>query len=132
MYAADSVSVTWGSIILTGFAPGSFVTFKRNAPRISTVPGIGGGTDVRSYDNSCTCEVTLLMSSAVVADLNAAAKAGTRSPLVIRDLLGTEVDQMMCRLASEADSEFSDTLAQRKFTFTGLVGDISGGGGHDL
>ena len=133
MYAFGSVSVTFNNTILLGFVTGTPVTFKRNVPRHVTEVGADGlGTDVRSSNNSCICEVTLQSSSPTVAALNAAAAAGTRGTLVIRDNSGSELNRMVCRVAGEADSAYGDTLTERKFTFTGISGSTTGGGGHDL
>ncbi len=132
MYAFGSVTVTWGSHIVTGLVPGTPVVFKRNVPRISTSVGSDGkGCDVKSSNNSGICELTLQQSSPSVAYFNAQSKLDTRQPLVIRDLNGTEIDRAVMRCMGEADSSYGDTLGERKFSFTSIEVEIMGGGGHE-
>lgn len=131
MYAAESVSVTFGSLIITGFVKGSFVVAKRNEPIISTPIGSDGkGVDVKNANESGTFEFTLQQSSSSVADLNAAALALTRDSCVVRDLLGTELAQGVGRVTGLADAGFSNELGERKFVITCQHMVISGGGGH--
>ncbi len=133
MYAFGQVTVTWGSHILTGFAPGTPVNFKRNVPRISTQVGSDGkGCDTKTSNNSGLCEVTMQQSSPSVAYINAQAKLDTRQALVIRDLNGTELNRAMMRVMGEAESVYGEALGERKFSFTSIDVSIDGGGGHEV
>ena len=132
-YAFGGVSGTFGSTILQGFVLGTPISGKRNVPRVTTEVGADGkGCDVVSSNNSGIVELTFQASSPSVAALNAAAKALTRDTLTITDENGTEKLRMVCRVMGEADPVFGDTLGERKFTFTSIDIEISGGGGHTL
>lgn len=131
-YAFGAVSGTFGPIILEGFVLGATpISGKRNVPRVTTSVGSDGkGCDVISSNNSGIVELTFQASSPCVAKLNAAAKALTRDTLALYDENGTESLKMVCRLMGEADVVFGDALGERKFTFTSIDVQISGGGGH--
>jgi hypothetical protein len=130
-YAFGQVTGTFGSMILRGFALGSPMSGKRNVPRVTTNVGADGlGCDVVSSNNSGVIDLIFQASSPNVAQLNAAAKALTQDTLSLTDENGTEQVRMVCRVTGEADFSFGEELTTRKFTFTSIAIDISGGGGH--
>lgn len=95
-YSADEVIVTFGAVILGGFADGSFITVEQNEDSFSLVVGSDGDAcRSKSNNRSSRITATLLQSSAVNdllsaihnIDINSANGDGI-NPILVKDKTG--------------------------------------------
>ncbi len=111
-YDPQKVILSFGGIVITGYAKGSFIKAKRNTDTFKTVVGAAGEESWdKSADRSGEVEVTLMATSqdndAFSAMLAADELAGTGlAPLLGKDLNGTTLfHAAFARLAKPADIE---------------------------
>ncbi len=124
-YSPDLIIVTWGSIVMAGFADGEFVTAERDEDAYTKKVGATGDVvRVRSLNRGGSVKV-VLQQSALTNDLLSAAYAidqGFNSfrtlPLMIKDLNGTTLihasDAWIKKLPSVM---FGKDLSNREWIF---------------
>ena len=80
-YSADEVIVTWGEIIFSGFADGTFVTVEQNEDSFALMVGADGDAcRSKSNNRSGRMTATLLQSSGTNDLLSAAHNIDIQSP----------------------------------------------------
>lgn len=111
-YDPQKVILTFGGIIIAGFAKGSFIKAKRNSDTFKTVVGASGEESWdKSADRSGEVEVTLMATSqdndSLMAIYASDELSGTGlAPLFIKELNGTTLlIASFARLAKPADVE---------------------------
>lgn len=122
-YNADEVIIIFGGNIISGYADGTFVTIGRDNDGFGLVIGSNGeGCRSRSNDNSGTCEVTLIQSSASNPILSALHQAdelagGGAVPLLVKDNSGNSLYSAETAWVQKfADSEFGREAGSRVWT----------------
>lgn len=96
-YDPKKVLTTWGPVLFSGFADGTFLNAARNNQAVNMgIGSTGDGARAISNDRSGIVTATLLQSSIVNAALTAIAKQDEISgdgihPLLIKDLGGTDL-----------------------------------------
>lgn len=134
-YDPNSILVTFGTTIITGFAAGTFVKIMRNGAAFEKVKGACGDVDrINRNANDFKVELTLKQSSPVNAILSGLlladqiSNAGTL-PLLIKDLNGTTLfAAMQAWIEKDPDAEFADKLSDRVWSFeTGMAANLVGG-----
>lgn len=96
-YNPKKVLVSFGPILISGYADGVFIEAARNNQSVNLAVGsTGAGARAISNDKSGTVTITLLQSATVNALLSAAQKLDEATgdgvePLLIKDLSGLDV-----------------------------------------
>lgn len=134
-YDPKKVIITFGAVVLTGYAEGTFVTIARSGDLFEKTKGADGGVDrvnKNAFDYAVTA--TIRQTSPTNAVLSAIAAADQISnagvlPLVVRDLNGTTLfTAAQAWIAKDPDDEFSDTISDREWRFdTGPAAKLTGG-----
>ena len=134
-YQPDLVTVSWNGLIITGFAPDTFVTATRNNDSWNLTVGSGGeSTRAKSGDKSGRVEVTLLAASISNAALSAQvaideATGAAVGPLGIKDLSGADaVVAGKAWIVKPADQEKANTESNRVWIFEAGELEIVNGG----
>lgn len=134
-YDPKKVIVTFGPIIIGGYAEGTFITVAGNGDKFEKSRGADGSVDrVNKNNKDYRVTVTIkqtsltndLLSAALVADQDA--NTGV-VPLTIKDLNGTTLFfATYSWIAKDPDDEFSDSLSTREWMIdTGIASKITGG-----
>lgn len=134
-YDPNSILVTFGTTIITGFAAGTFVKIARNGAAFEKVKGADGSVDrINRNANDFKVELTLKQTSAVNQILSGLMLADQISnkgilPLTITDLNGYSLFAAMSAwIEKDPDAEFSDKLSDRTWSFeTGPGANLVGG-----
>ena len=133
----SQVIITWGAILFSGYADGSFVKVTRNSDTFKTTVGADGTVArTRSADKSGNVEIDLMQSSATNDLISAQAAAdeltgAAAAPLQIKDLMGrTLVIAKLAWVRKPADVEFGKELGSRKWVFDCDRLDLSHIGGN--
>ena len=134
-YDPKSVKIIFGAPPLSGFAEGAFVKITRNGNAFEKSKGADGTVDrVNKNANDFSVAVTLKQTSPVNAILSGLLVADILSnagilPLTIKDLSGTTLFHVPeAWISKDPDSEFSDSLSNREWTFeTGPGAFLCGG-----
>lgn len=118
------VALTFGALIVTGFADGSFVRFTPGSPAFTKLVGAQGDvTRVRSRNRTGRIEFTLqqtaplndVLSSLLILDQQGISQV---APVALKDLLGTtSVIAEQGWIESVPDVEFSDSAVGRTWAF---------------
>ena len=88
VYDPTRVSVIWGALAIKGYAPGRFITMRRDDPVWTTVVGTNGEFKrTRQRNKSGTVELTLRSTHAVNRALGILLKADESSGLMIAPLV---------------------------------------------
>lgn len=96
-YDPKKVVVSWGPVLFSGFADGTFINAARNNQGVNLVVGAtGDGARAISNDRSGIVTLTLLQTAAVNALLSGIAKSDEISgdgvhPFLIKDLGGLDL-----------------------------------------
>lgn len=96
-YDPKKVLVTWGPVLFSGFADGTFITAVRNNQGVNLAVGAtGDAARAISNDKSGIVTLTLLQSSVVNGLMSAIEKADQENgdgvlPLFIKDLKGFDL-----------------------------------------
>jgi hypothetical protein len=96
-YDPKKVLMTWGPVLFSGFADGTFINAARNNQGVNMVVGsTGDGARAISNDKSGIVTATLLQTSLVNAQLSAIEAADQNNgdgvlPLLIKDLGSTDL-----------------------------------------
>lgn len=134
-YDPKQVIVTWGSIVMAGYADGTFVTIARNGEVFTKRRGADGSVD-RTNKNSrdFLVTITLMQTSVINAAITAQmeidlATNGGISPLTIVDLRGTTLfSAPQAWVEKDPDDEEADEAGNREWQFaTGIALKITGG-----
>lgn len=114
------LKVTYGVIVITGFAEGSMVSIARNGDGDTSVTGTAGETArVRSRDQSARVTIRLMKTSPAAKALNLLINSGNPpQPLVITDLDEIPPTTHVCPdafLAREPDIDYAAELPVREY-----------------
>ena len=129
------IIITFGAIIMSGFADGTFLTITGNGDRFEKRRGADGTID-RINKNNFDYEVvlTLMQTSITNKNLSIIMQADQLSnagilPLTIKDLNGdTLFFAPQAWIAKDPDDEFGDSLGNREWKFqTGMAEKLTGG-----
>lgn len=125
VYEPDRVVITLGTILMSGFADGTFVTIDNNEDAFTLQMGTDGdGTRSKSNNQSATISVSLmqssdtniLMSALHNTDINTPGGDGI-VPLLIKDLEGTTLYTAEKAWIKKAPSaEFAREATAREWT----------------
>jgi hypothetical protein len=134
-YDPKKVIVTFGPLIMTGYAEGTFITISRNGDLFESVRGSDGGVDrVNKNAGDFTVTLTLKQTSLSNDGLSLAVETDLRTnagvlPLVVKDLRGTSLFVAgQAWIAKDPDDENSDSLSSREWRFsTGVATKFTGG-----
>ncbi len=118
------VVISFGGVVLSGYADGTFIMVERSSDAFSKVVGAGGDVArVRNRDRSGRVTVTLMQTSLTNDRLSAIAAqdelAGTGvGPLLIKDLGGTTlISAQSCWIAKVPNQEFGKEFSNREWIF---------------
>jgi len=134
-YDPKLIIMTFGPVIFTGYAEGTFVAITGNGDKFEKSRGADGTVDrinknAFDYSVAVTVKQTSLTNDALSAILIAdmVANAG-KHPLLIKDLNGTELfSAAQAWIAKDPDDEYSDSLSSREWRFdTGIASKFTGG-----
>jgi hypothetical protein len=132
----NKVIITWGPIIMTGFAEGTFMNITRSKGNLfDKSTGADGSVDrINKNATDFTITVTLkqtslsndLLSAAFLLDISL--NTG-KFPFVVKDLLGTTTFfAAQAWISKDPDPDFADALSTRAWTFdTGPGTNVHGG-----
>lgn len=123
-YNAKEVYITFGPIVITEPAPGSFVTITRDEQSFTKQVGAyGDGVRSKSNNKGGTVTVTLLQTASVNEALSAIAKLDEVSsegvyPLMVKDASGkTLVESPGAWIQKLPDVEFAVEAGTREWVF---------------
>lgn len=134
-YDPKLIVITFGAIIFTGFAEGTFVQVTRSGDIFEKQKGADGSID-RINKNAFDFRVTAtlkqtsltndLLSAAMTADMLTNLGA---LPFLIKDLKGTTLFfAPQAWIAKDPDDEYGDSLGSREWQFdTGVAEKFTGG-----
>ena len=134
-YDPNSILVTFGTTIITGFAAGTFVKIMRNGAAFEKVKGADGGID-RVNNNNFAFEVTVSLKQvspsnevlSLAASADQLSNAGT-GILLVKDNNGmTLFTAAQAWVKKDPDVAFTDKLETREWTFDTGVGALLVGG----
>jgi len=136
-YDPKLVIITFGTIIMTGFAEGTFVAIERSGDAFEKQKGADGSIDrvnKNAFDFGVT--ITLKQTSPVNALLSAVLasdqllNAGLL-PLTVTDTLGVSLfTAAQAWIRKDPNTEFSDGLGSREWTFDTGAGLLVAGGNN--
>lgn len=134
-YDPKQVILTFGGVIFTGYAEGTFVSIAGNGDKFEKSRGADGGVDrVNKNANDYSVTVTLKQTSptndALSIIMNADIVSNTgKFPLTIKDLGGTTLfTTAQAWIAKDPDDEYSDSMSTREWRIdTGIAAKITGG-----
>lgn len=134
-YDPKAIVVTFGPVILTGFAEGTFVAITRNGNKFEKVRGADGGVDrvnknANDFGVTMTLKQTSLSNDALSAIMIQDGLSNTgKYPLTVKDLLGTTLFfAAQAWIAKDPDDELSDEMSPREWLFeTGIASKFTGG-----
>ena len=129
------VIVTFGEVVFSGYAEGTFINVSRSGDAFEKRKGSDGSVDrinKNAYD--CTAELTLMQTSPTNDLLSAIliqdqlSNTGIR-PLTISDLSGTSLFfAPLAWIRVDPNDEKADSLGNRTWTFdTGIAEKFTGG-----
>jgi hypothetical protein len=129
------VAITFGPLILTGFASGTFVNITRDGDTFEKHRGGDGGVDrVNTNVNDYRVTITLKQTSQSNLALSALLSSDQVNnsgvlPLIVKDVSGNSLfTAPQAWIAKDPDDEYSDTMSNREWMFdTGISAKISGG-----
>jgi hypothetical protein len=134
-YDPGLVSMSFGAILITGIAKGTFVSAERNKDAWSIDVGAGGDvTRTKNRDRSGMVTVTLQQSSPSNDALSARARldelsSAGASPLIVKDLSGTTLVQAEAAWVKKLPkTEFGDESSNREWIFECADLEIVAGG----
>lgn len=134
-YIPGKVIMTFGPIIATGFADGTFITITRSGDLFEKKKGADGSVE-RVHKSAFDFEVALtLLQSSLSNDLLSGVVAADEvdgsgvHPLTIKDLSGTTLFfAEQAWIQKDPDDEFGDTTGNREWMFaTGPAVKFTGG-----
>lgn len=134
-YDPSQIIVTWGAIIMTGFAEGTFITIARNGDLFEKSRGADGSVDrINKNANDFSVTLTLkqtsisndLISTQMTIDITTNVGA---LPLTVKDLNGLELFfAAKAWVGKDPDDDYGDALGNREWRFdTGPAAKFTGG-----
>lgn len=134
-YDPKKVIITLGTIIISGYAEGTFVQIAGSGDNFEKVKGADGGVDrvnknTDDYTVTITLKQTSITNDALSALLASDKKLNTGTvPLSIVDLSGTSLFfATQAWIAKEPDDEYGDSLANNEWKIdTGVAEKFTGG-----
>ena len=134
-YDPKKTVVTWGGVIVTGFADGSFISMTRSGDVFEKRKGADGSVDrINKNANDFTVQLTIMQTSPTNDALSALLLVDQSLntsvlPLTVKDLSGTTLFfAPQAWIQKDPDDEFSDSLGSRQWTFaTGIASKYTGG-----
>lgn len=134
-YDPKLVVVTFGAVIVTGYADGTFISIAQNGDSFEKVRGADGGVDrvnknASDYSVTITLKRTSLTNDALSAISIADKISNTgKYPLTVKDLNGTSLFfAAQAWIAKEPDPEESNTMPTRAWRLdTGIASNVIGG-----
>lgn len=134
-YDPKQVIVTFGVVIVTGYAEGTFIAIAQSGDSFEKQKGADGGVDrvnknASDYAVTLTLKQTSLTNDALSAlsIVDKLSNAG-KLPLIVKDLRGTSLFfAEQAWIAKEPDPENSDSMSSREWRFdTGIAKQFIGG-----
>lgn len=134
-YDPKQVIVTFGTVIVSGYAEGTFIAIAQNGDSFEKQRGADGGVDrvnknASDYAVTLTLKQTSLTNDAlsVIAALDKASNTG-KLPLVVKDINGTSLFfAEQAWIGKEPDPEDGDAISSREWRFdTGIAAQFIGG-----
>jgi len=134
-YDPKQIIMTFGPIVFSGYAEGTFVTLARSGDAFTKVKGADGGVD-RVNNNALDFAVTVtLKQTSLVNDLLSASlnldlitNLGIL-PLIVKDLAGTTLFVATSAwIAKDPDLEYGDAQSGREWRFDTGPADLFQGG----
>ena len=134
-YDPKLVIITFGAVIFSGYAEGTFVAITQNGDSFEKVRGADGGVDrVNKNANDYSVAITLKRTSLTNDALSAIAIADKQAnsgkyPLTVKDLNGTSLFfAEQAWIGKEPDPEDADTISNREWRIdTGPAAQFIGG-----
>jgi len=135
-YSPGSVSVTFGDVIVSGFAEGTYISIERNGEAFEKVKGADGTVD-RINKNAFDFRVTLTLRQTSISNLQLSeifesdiVNNDGIKPLRIVDNDGTSsFNASQAWIASDPNDEYADELSTREWIFdTGPAEKVTGAG----
>lgn len=134
-YDPKQVVVTFGPVIVTGYASGTFIQIARNGDLFEKVRGADGGVDrvnknAGDFSVTLTLKQTSITNDALSGVLEQDRLTNTgKFPLLIKDLNGLSLfTAPQSWIGKDPDDEFSDSMSNRQWRFdTGISVKVSGG-----
>lgn len=134
-FRPQDVTVVFAGIPISGFAPGTFVSWARDSDSFSkSVGSAGEGGRAASGDKGGSVTITTLQTATVNGVLSALAKADEETGdgvglLAVKDLSGlTIILAIAAWIRKPADGELSNELTNREWIFDTLELEIFDGG----
>lgn len=134
-YDPKLIVVTFGTIIFTGFASGTFLTITGNGDKFEKDRGADGTVDrinknASDYSVAVTLKQTSLTNDALSTLMNTdiLTNAG-KLPMTVKDLNGTELFfAAQAWIAKDPDDAYGDALDSREWRIdTGIAAKFTGG-----
>lgn len=134
-YDPKQVIVTFGTVIVSGYAEGTFIAIAQNGDSFEKKKGADGGVDrvnknANDYAVTLTLKQTSLTNDAL--SLLSIADKLTNSgklPLIVKDINGTSLFfAEQAWIGKEPDPEDGDSISSREWRFdTGIAKQFIGG-----
>jgi len=129
------VIITFGPVIITGFAEGTFITIVQSGPSFEKVKGADGSINrINKNANDHTATMTLQetsISNDALSTIHIADKLSNtgKHPLTVTDLSGTsKFFAPQAWITQPPDAEKADVLSTREWAFdTGIAAHFIGG-----
>jgi hypothetical protein len=134
-YDPKKIVVTFGTVIITGYADGTFVSIAQNGDSFEKVKGADGTVErVNKNADDYAVTITLKQSSMTndaLSTIHIADKLSNtgKFPLTVKDLQGTSLFfAAQAWIAKPPDSERSDASSNREWRIdTGIAANFIGG-----
>jgi hypothetical protein len=127
-YDPESIVITFGSVVMSGYAEGTFVNIERSGARFEKRMGADGSVDrINKRARDFTVTLTLMQSSPIndvlssLSDIDAETNTG-KKPMTVKDLSGTTLFfAPESWIETDPSIEFGDSLGNREWIFaTGI------------
>lgn len=134
-YTPGKVIITFGDIIFTGFADGTFVTIERNGDSFTKKKGSDGSVD-RINNNAFDFNVSVTLKQTSITNDALSTIHGSDilnndgiKPLTVQDLQGTSLFYAAeAWINKDPSDEYGDELSDREWVFeTGPADKFTGG-----
>jgi len=116
--------VTFGPIIMSGFAPSSFISIEPDGDYFRVIRGTGGDTErIKIGSGNCIVTISLLQTTPIndlltTAHLSDVVGNAGVFPLIIKDMGGTQLFMSMkAYIVTPPAVDFSNEVSERKWRF---------------
>lgn len=134
-YDPKKIIMTFGTIIITGYAEGTFVTIAGNGDKFEKSRGADGTVDRINKNNKDYAVTITIKQTSLTNDLLSAVLVADQElntgvlPITVKDLNGTTLFlATQAWIAKDPDDEYSDSLGNREWRIdTGIATKFTGG-----